>query len=505
MSINNFTEDIQSFDKSKREKEHLNKNQNCNPIILQNFIIYPPECASFLPLNKNGCREMEIKSGINYLDPDQIKCHENLFKFNELKNNYFNFINYQKIFRIPYYYPRPNFLESTTSNSKDLDTISPNLNSEGLLFIKRRNENLYNEVFQKFPLISSAFRLKDYGVNNNIYQSPKKVFEIKKISKPGELSLLESPEIKNRSISDKIKTQEYKINNNQIKNKNKKIFIIPNDFLNDFNIKEINIKNIEKEQPNYITNFIDLKEAGRFINNLCQTNINNIENLNNINYLNEYIESKNTFLLQKKRKASSDLYESKNNDHLSNEGKSRRRRGRGRGKNKNKDKNKNKKKMSEKRKKQQRKNNRKDGKKICLYLNQIQINTNTLDIFPFCPMNIENITIEFLEGLIEKNHIKINLKNELINDQRNLKYINNKSFEIIYQHKEEEEIQYILHINDCHIFYLFLYYYHEIQTYIVRLNQNFYSHRSKAEMEEVKGGLENLMEKINKLAKEILK
>ena len=161
--------------------------------------------------------------------------------------------------------------------------------------------------------------------------------------------------------------------------------------------------------------------------------------------------------------------------------------------------------MTAKLKKQYRKDNRKDGKKISLYLNQIQINENSLDIFPFCPMNIENITIEFLEGLIEEKHIKVNRKNVLINDQRNLKYINNKSFEIIYQHKEEETIQYILHINNDHIFYIFLYYYNQIQKRIVRLNQHFYSHRSKAELEEVKGDLQNLMEKSNKLAKEILK
>ena len=216
----------------------------------------------------------------------------------------------------------------------------------------------------------------------------------------------------------------------------------------------------------------------------------------------EYIESKNTFLLQKKRKASSDLYEANNNAKLNSEekeraGRGRPKRGRGKGKNK--------KKMTEKLKKQIRKNNRKDGNKICLYLNQIQINSFTLDIFPFLPMNFENITIEFLESLIEEKHITINHKNELINDQRNIKYVKNKSFEIIYQHKEEETIQYILHIKNHHIFYLFFYYYHQIQENIVRLNQHFYSHRAKAELEEIKGSIQNLMEKCNKLVKEILK
>ena len=197
----------------------------------------------------------------------------------------------------------------------------------------------------------------------------------------------------------------------------------------------------------------------------------------------EYIESKNTLLLQQKRKASPDC-----------KPKERKR-----------NKNKNKKKMTAKLKKQQRENNRKDGKSTCVKLNEIEINDNTLDIFPFYPMNIENIKIEFLEGLIKEEHIKINPKDELINDQRNLKYINNKSFEIIYQHKEEETIQYILLINNDHILYLFLYYYYQIKRNILLLNQRFYSHGSKAEIEEIKGGLQNLIEKSNKLAKEIVK
>ena len=161
--------------------------------------------------------------------------------------------------------------------------------------------------------------------------------------------------------------------------------------------------------------------------------------------------------------------------------------------------------MALKLKKQQRQNKQKDGKSIYLNLNQVQINNNSLDIFPFFPMNIENVTIEFLEGLIKEKYIKINRKNELINDQINLKYINNKSFEIIYQHKEEETIQYILHISNYHILYLFLYYYYQIQNNILLLNQKFYSHSSKAELEEIKGGLENLIEKSNKIAKEIVK
>ena len=71
-------------------------------------------------------------------------------------------------------------------------------------------------------------------------------------------------------------------------------------------------------------------------------------------------------------------------------------------------------------------NNKKDGLKINLYLNQIQVNNYKLENFPFFPLLKikENIKIEFLKGIInKKNLIKINKKAECIKDQRNLKYI----------------------------------------------------------------------------------
>jgi hypothetical protein len=86
--------------------------------------------------------------------------------------------------------------------------------------------------------------------------------------------------------------------------------------------------------------------------------------------------------------------------------------------------NKNKKKATKKTKKKSKKitikdkkiikmNNKKDGLKINLYLNQIQVNNYKLENFPFFPLLKikENIKIEFLKGIInKKNLIKINKK-----------------------------------------------------------------------------------------------
>ena len=167
----------------------------------------------------------------------------------------------------------------------------------------------------------------------------------------------------------------------------------------------------------------------------------------------------------------------------------------------------NKKKMTAKLKKLNRINNRKNGKSISLYLNQIEINENFLENFPFYPIldNNENFKIKILKGLTEKkNIIRVNKNKKLINDERNLKYIKDKLFEIIYQNNFEE-IQYIVHINGYHIIYLIFYYYYHIQEDMKLLNKLHYSHRSNREFIEVKNHLEILIKKCNKLTQEISK
>jgi hypothetical protein len=256
--------------------------------------------------------------------------------------------------------------------------------------------------------------------------------------------------------------------------------------------------------------FISLKDAEKFLNNICNKFISNNENCNNLNnYNKEYIElikiskGEGCSLLQKKRKTS--LVEFENpfyiNNNISNIDKEKL------NPLKKKYKIKNNKKISEKSKKLFKMNNKKNGKKISLYLNQIKVNKTNLENFPFCPMlNIkENIKVEFLEGIIDtKKFIKINKKAELIKDERNIKYINNKLFQIIYRNKDEN-ILYILHIKGFHILYLILYYYYQIQEDIKLLNKLYYSHASYDKLNRIKNILEILIKKCNLIGKKIPK
>ena len=152
-------------------------------------------------------------------------------------------------------------------------------------------------------------------------------------------------------------------------------------------------------------------------------------------------------------------------------------------------------------------NNKKDGPKISLYLNQIQINKNRLEQFPFCQLlnAKENIKIDLLKGITEKKElIKIKRKPEIINHQNNLKYIVNKKFRIIYD-KNEDGTQYILFINGINILYLILYYYYQIQEEVKLINKYHYSHASYDKLNNCRKLIENLIKKCNKIAKEITK
>ena len=81
----------------------------------------------------------------------------------------------------------------------------------------------------------------------------------------------------------------------------------------------------------------------------------------------------------------------------------------------------------------------------------------------------------------KKDLIKAKKKVKLIKDERNLKYMKNKIFEIIYQDKEEKIIK-ILHIKGFNILYLILFYYHKLQINIKKVEQKFYSNQSVKEM-----------------------
>ena len=284
-------------------------------------------------------------------------------------------------------------------------------------------------------------------------------------------------------------------------------FNVPENFLNKFNIKRIYSENISLEQNDLILKKISLKDMEIYINKICNNNSKNHLDFSNGEYIElkkvDHEQSKNAEFLQNKRKNSSNYDENEKTNYSSkniNPNGCKRKPLKKKRKYNNK-------KLSLKNKKIIKNNNKKNGPKITIYLNQIQINKNRLEQFPFCQLlNVkENIKIDMLEGITEKKDIiKIKRKPEIINHQNNLKFILNKKFEIIYQ-KNEDQTQYILFINGINILHLILYYYYQIQEEVKLINKYHYSHASYEKLNIVRNHIEILIKKCNKIVKEISK
>jgi hypothetical protein len=262
-------------------------------------------------------------------------------------------------------------------------------------------------------------------------------------------------------------------------------FNISTDFLLNFNIIDVNIKEKELNQnhENLVKN-INLKNCKNFINDLFVNNIYSEEMKNNFN--GDFIEHK---ILENKEKKEdfhnrNNFFESEEFENLYKKLKKKKKKYSRKIRNPFLNKKINKK-TTAKSKKENKLNQRKNGPKIHVYLNQIEMVKSILENFPFFPaLNIKiNMKIYLLESLTQdkKDLIKAKKKVKLIKDERNLKYIKNKIFEIIYQDKEEK-FQKILHINGFNILYLILFYYYKIQINILKLEQKFYSNQSNKEM-----------------------
>ena len=137
-------------------------------------------------------------------------------------------------------------------------------------------------------------------------------------------------------------------------------------------------------------------------------------------------------------------------------------------------------KMTKKEKINQKNKNKKDGKKISLYLNNIQINEKSLIYFPFCEqISIDEIIkVSFLEGVILENKLfSKNDKNSLLKEK--IPNLNNYLFRVTYHKKNEdknEALMYILQIRGINILYLINYYYSLIKKKVLKINKNHYSH-----------------------------
>jgi hypothetical protein len=510
MELNIPFEHKQTLIKPEIEEKNMNDYQSIfkKPLSAgHNSFINFPKQFMYKPLNKNGFNKKEVKIESNHFSWTESETPSNKpilnnFDFNDVEiplNQQNADVNNNNRYK-------SKTLEPKLINSTQLNIINQNPDYQNHFYQNKRDIELYNYILGCTPIISREFSSKEKAANN-IYISKEKVIKdfIRKLSaqKTKKCITKQKTQIKNQSS----KKTYFNVDKKEANGQNELALCdIPENFLVDFSLKKIIIKDLQKFKE--IKNPLDciyLEDMEDFMIQLC----NNIVNINksekSINLEDEeYIEflkfektEENLQFLQKKRSNNSGF------DDIENLY------GEERGENKNK----NKKKATKKTKKKTKKttikdkkiikmNNKKDGLKINLYLNQIQINNINLENFPFFPLLgiKENIKIEFLKGIInkKKNLIKINKKAEYIKDQRNLQYIRKKKFEVFYANKENNR-QYVLYINEFHILHLILYYYYKIQQGIRLMNKYHYSHSSFEKSQRVTKQIESLIKKCNKI------
>jgi hypothetical protein len=397
-------------------------------------------------------------------------------------------------------------LEPKLINSPQFNIFNQNPDYQNHFYRNKRDFELYNDIIGYKPIISREFTSKE-NVEDNIYNLNEKKIEefIRKLHAPKTKICKTKQKI--RKINQTSEKTYFNVEKKEAKGQNElDLYNIPENFLIDFSLKNIIIKDLQtfKEIENPV-DCVYLEDMEDFMITLCNKFVNKNKSEKNINLKDEedqeYIEflefekkEENMSFLQKKRSNNSGFDDIEN---LYGEDK---------GENPNKKKatkktKKSNKKITKKDKKIIKMNNKKDGLKINLYLNQIQVNNYKLENFPFFPLLKikENIKIEFLKGIInKKNLIKINKKAECIKDQRNLKYIRNKKFEVCFVNKENNR-QYVIYINEFHILHLILYYYYKIQQGIRLMNKYHYSHSSFEKSQRAAKQIESLIKKCNKI------
>ena len=455
---------------------------------------------------KNGSLKFKIKSekeSVACLRPQPMRYDSispgNLFRLNHPLNlkNLFGELNYLKGKK----------LESETLNyqvSPPFSAFQPFGSSQNSIFgnyFQERNLNP-NEIFLSKIFSKNLENINKFYLSQsypNLFVFPKELFNQKdKICK-----IPKEKEIK------RIKSQE-KIEPNQLV---KLSLEIPDDFLIQFQIKEIEIKKNPFYQYIHLipkSKKISYQDMEVYIKNLCKKIKCNDIIKGNLDFGEEYIELEKTekeenlfSFLQKKRKLCKDKGKAVSKTKLKKESKDvygRRHPLKKKYKKINK-------KLTVKLKNLIKLNNKKNGTYISVNLNQVQINKTGLENFPFHhSLNSKEITkISFLKGLAErKDLIRINKKVGLVKEPKGNKYLDDKIFKIVYQNVMNDS-KYIIHISGINILFLILYYYYQMHKGIEQINTYHYSHSAFYKSQKEINKIEEIIKKCNLIVKEISK
>ncbi len=455
-------------------------------------------------LKKNGTIENGIKNGFKYIQGNETKSIETsshfLFFNHYIKNDESDGLHQKTIYKekTDNKNSKIKILEFKNGYFTNIEDFTRNSNIKDELYHTIKNRNIYNQFYHKIPLISSLFTEKNKFVKRNISPYQIKLINSNNIPEPFEASSITVKEPTETKIINVINLKDNSIKKK--KSKEEKFNFIPQNFLINFNIKEINIQNVLFNHIQEIfPNFMEISFVENFWNNMCKKIIN-LKKENILKYINgEYIvfkpiafeEKKDKIFLQNKRKPSinyNDKSKEYENTQLIRNN------------------NNNNKRITKKEKKLNKIKNSKNGEYIDVYLNQIHIKKNYFKGYPFISTlsGIDNFKIHILKGIFKINGLDLKEKPNLTKDNRNLKYIKNKRFELIYENKEKSK-QYIVYINNFNFLNLILYYDYKIKEKLLSIEDLFIRHQSKEKIFDEINIAENLIKKYNQIIKEISK
>ena len=232
---------------------------------------------SFSLDNKNGVSRENIKRDANTFSHFESKSGEKMPKLEKSPNNINCIYNQNDKYSLSNYITtsfQTKYLELRGYIFFELGDFLTIPDFEKHLYNVNKHFNLNDQHFLLPPLISKVFAQKKNIANNNIYSNRKRLLNKKSKYKSCKYYSIKNNLKRKRNF---MNIANFKLENCEIK----ELFInfnIPENFLTNFNIKKIIIKNIEnntnkeKKLPS-----IGLKDTEIFLNNLCKNLITNEE------------------------------------------------------------------------------------------------------------------------------------------------------------------------------------------------------------------------------------
>ena len=409
MSFKPLISETQTYDHSEIEQKNSRDAYKVGSSLLSvtssAFQMIYPKNIIIKPIIKNGSKDDDRKSGINNLYMNESKEKESFFKLNNVNINFLNCLfnvnnssDYQK-------YDKDfndKTIESKIGNIFNIPNIHLIPEYQHHLYTYHRNYDLFNQISMTIPMISRVFT-QSKNMSKNIICHRQKLFTPQTIDS-NFTNFSKSSQIECLDINEEISSNETNEEIDENDNIEEKKFNEYTDFLLNFNIIDVNIKEKELNQnPENLAKNINLKNCKNFLNSLC---LNTIYSEEKNNFNGEFIENK---ILKTKEKNEESIVKKRNNSFESEEfenlyKKLKNQKKKGYKKNGNPFLNKKiNKKATAKSIKENELKQRKDGPKIHVYLNQIKMVKSTLENFPFFQaLNIEtNTTISFLESLAQ--------------------------------------------------------------------------------------------------------